>query len=161
GLEYLGEDIGAYKRSYEIKSKDDPKSWAAFITLCRVLNDTPADKLEAALASMLDIDETLKFLALDNALVNADGYWVRASDYSIYQDTKGTFHILPQDANETFSANGGGPGRGPGGPGGPGMRGGRGGGDFGGMPPPPGGRGMGGPMIGGGSDLDPLVGLND
>ena len=23
GLEYLGEDVGAYKRTYEIKSKDD------------------------------------------------------------------------------------------------------------------------------------------
>ena len=29
GLEYLGDDVAAYKRIYEIKSKDDPKAWAA------------------------------------------------------------------------------------------------------------------------------------
>jgi spore coat protein CotH len=172
GLEYLGDDAEAYKRHYEIKSKDDRKSWADFITLCRVLNQTPADKLEAALAPILDVDETLKFLALDNALVNNDGYWIRASDYSIYEDVKGRFHTLPQDANETFSAGGGSGGRGgPGGPGGPGRGpggpGGRGRGgppDFGGGFPgmPPGGGRPGGPMMmGGGPDLDPFIGLDD
>ena len=39
----------------------------------------------------------LWFLALDNALVNSDGYWTRASDYSIYRDEKGIFHILPYE----------------------------------------------------------------
>ena len=113
GLSYLGEDPVAYKRLYEIKTKDDPKVWADFIKLCKVLNETPADQLEKALEPLLDVNGALKFLALENALVNNDGYWVRASDYSIYQDSKGRFHIFPHDANETFSSGGG-----PGGPGG-------------------------------------------
>ena len=45
----LGDDAAAYKRIYEIKTKDDPKSWADLIRLFKVLNETPADKLEAAL----------------------------------------------------------------------------------------------------------------
>ncbi len=163
GLEYLGDNPGAYKGIYEIKSKDDPKSWADLIRFTRVLNETPPEKLEAALAPILDVDGALKFLALEVALVNNDGYWVRASDYSIYEDPKGRFHVWPHDANETFSP-GGGPGMGP--RGGPGGRGGR--GDFppGGMPPPPGG-GFGpggpgrGPGGGGGAMLDPLVSAND
>lgn len=156
GLEYLGDNPALYKRSYEIKSKDDSKAWADFIRLCKVLNETPPEKLEAALAPILDVDEALKFLALDAALVNGDGYWVRSSDYSIYQDAKGRFHVLPQDANETFSS-GGGPGmRGPGGPGG--RRGGFGGP---GGPGGPGGRGGFGPGGGGGPELDPLVGITD
>jgi CotH kinase protein len=135
-----------------------------------VLNQTPANQLEAAIAPILDVEEALKFLALDATLVNGDGYWVRSSAYVIYQDVKKRFHVLPQDATEIFS-EGGGPGRGgprvgfdpgggrrgpdaagfgpgvPGGPGGPGFRGGPGGpGGFGG---------------GGGLELDPLVGLND
>ncbi len=115
GLAYLGDDPVAYKKNYEIKSKDDDKSWADFIQLCKVLNQTPPDKLEAALSPLLDIDGALKFLALENALINNDGYWVRTSDYDIYQDENGRFHVLPYDANETFSL--------PGGPGGfdPGM----------------------------------------
>ena len=115
-LAYLGDDVEAYKRVYEIKSQDDPKVWADLIKLCKVLNETPADHLEEALAPILDIDGALKFLALDNALINNDGYWIRTSDYSIYQDTKGRFHILPQDSNETFARPGGpGPGGGRGG----------------------------------------------
>ena len=56
-----------------------------------MLNETPPEKLEAALSPMLDVDGALKFLALEVALVNSDGYWTRASDYSIYQDEKGSF----------------------------------------------------------------------
>jgi len=181
GMEYLGDSIAPYKAKYEIKTKDAPARWNELITMFRVLNETPADKLEAALAPLLDIDETLRFLAVDNALVNSDGYWTRASDYNIYQDTAGRFHVIPHDMNEAFGGEGGGPG----GPGGRGGRGGRAdgrGGPPGGFPdgPPPGGPpggfpggfpggpppGMGGgrgggPMMGGGPDLDPLVGLDN
>lgn len=116
-LAYLGDDASAYKRIYEIKTKDDAKSWASLIKLCKVLNQTPPDKLEAELAPLLDIDGALKFLALENALINNDGYWVRTSDYSLYMDEKGKFHVIPHDTNETFSMPMG-PGMGGGGPGG-------------------------------------------
>ncbi|MCW5557536.1 MAG: CotH kinase family protein [Verrucomicrobiae bacterium] len=109
-LAYLGADPAAYRRIYEIKSKDEADSWNALIQLCRVLNETPANQLEKALEPILDVDGALRFLALDNALINNDGYWIRTSDYSIYRDTQGRFHLLPQDANETFARAGGGPG---------------------------------------------------
>jgi hypothetical protein len=137
GMEYLGDDPAAYERTYEIKTKDDPKSWADLIRLFKVLNETPPGKLEAALAPILDVDATLKFLAVDVALVNSDGFWTRASDYSIYQDEKGRFHVIPHDLNEGLADEGGGFGRGFGG-----------GGRFG-----PGGAAN--------AELDPLVGLND
>jgi spore coat protein CotH len=109
GLEYTGDNVEDYKRRYTIKSKDEKKSWEALVKLCKTLNTTPPDQLEAALKPMIDIDELLWFLALDVALINNDGYWTRASDYSIYLDEKGKFHILPGDMNESFHP-GGGPG---------------------------------------------------
>ena len=109
GLEYWGDSASAYKGTYEIKGKDDPKAWAALINLTKVLNSTPSDKLEAALTPILDVDGVLRFLAIDNALANYDGYWVRASDYNIYLDPSGKFHILPHDINETFGGGGAGP----------------------------------------------------
>jgi hypothetical protein len=115
GLSDLGEDPAAYKRIYEIKTKDDPKSWSDFVRLCRVLNQTPPEKLEESLAPLLDLEGALKFLALENTFINNDGYWTRASDYNVYQDERGQFHLIPYDANETFRA-----------PEGPGMRGGAG-----------------------------------
>ncbi|MBS0201772.1 MAG: CotH kinase family protein [Planctomycetes bacterium] len=190
GLEYLGEDIAAYKQRYSLKTKDSDKDWKALIKLCKTLNETPADELEAALEPILDVDGALWFLALENALINSDGYWVRASDYCIYRDDKGKFHIIPHDANETFQPGMGpgmggppgggflgglfgGGGRGPGGPpgegrppegrpGGEGRPGERRKGRPDGRGPggPGGGRPRGGPG-GGGLELDPLVGLTD
>src|SRR6185436_15375451 len=54
-LAYLGDDAADYKRIYQIKSKDEPKPWKDLIRLCQVLNETPADRLEAALEPILDV----------------------------------------------------------------------------------------------------------
>jgi hypothetical protein len=160
-LAYLGDDPETYRKTYEIKSKDDPKSWAALIRLCKVLNETPAEELEKALAPLLDVDGVLKFLALENTLINNDGYWVRTSDYNICLDSNGRFHILPHDINETFSLPGG-PGFGRGRGGGPGgFR--RGPGGESNEPPfrgPGPGFGGGGPAIDG-VKLDPLSTAGD
>ena len=107
GLEYLGDKVEDYKRRYEIKSKDDPKAWEALVKLCKVLNTTPADKLEAELRPILDVDGLLWFLAVDCGLINCDGYWIRASDFSIYLDEKGKFHMVPHDVNEAFTHSAG------------------------------------------------------
>lgn len=132
GLRYLGEDLAEYKNRFEIKTKDDDASWKALVNFCKVLDQTPPEQLEEALAPILDIDGALRFLALDCALVNSDGYWTRASDYSLFLDENGQFHTVPHDMNEAFQS-GGPPGFGP--PGGGGPRGGRGGERGNGGPP--------------------------
>ena len=78
-LAYLGDEAAKYKGIYEIKSKDEPAAWNALINLCKVLNETPPDQIEKALGPLLDIDGALRFLALENALINTDGYWIRTS----------------------------------------------------------------------------------
>ncbi|MFT4692646.1 MAG: spore coat protein CotH [Limisphaerales bacterium] len=142
GLRYVGDDVAEYRSRFEIKSKDTDESWQALIKLCKTLNETPQKKLEEALEPMLNIDGVLRFLAMDIAVVNSDGYWTRASDYNIYRDPNGVFHILPHDMNEAFRGS-----RGPGGRGGPGGE--------------PGRPGRGGPPGHGGPDLDPLTGLDN
>ena len=116
GLEYVGDNIADYKRTFEIKSDDNEAAWKALVNFCKVLNQTAPDKLEEALTPIADVDGILWFLALDVALINGDGYWMRASDYTIYLDDKGKFHVIPHDMNEGFRPAGGGPGGG--GPGG-------------------------------------------
>jgi hypothetical protein len=95
------------------------------------------------------------------ALDNSDGFWTRASDYSISQDEKRVFHVIPHDVNEGLGVEEGGGGRrGFGPPPGPG-------GEPGAFPGRPGeGREPGRPgggrgMAAAGPELDPLVGLND
>lgn len=166
GLDYIGDNIADYKRRYEMKSDDGDEAWQALIKLCKMLKETPAEKLPATIEPILDVDGALWFLALDNGLINSDGYWTRASDYSIFLDEKGKFHVVPHDMNEAFHGTGG-----PGGFGGPP------GGGFGFGPPRggagrpgegrpddrrPGDRGERQPNTGGNRfALDPLVGLND
>jgi len=104
GLAYLGDDPAEYKKKYEIKTKDDPKAWVDLIKLCRTLEKTPPEKLETELAPLLDIDQALWFLAIENVFINSDGYWIRASDYEICQNSKGRFHVIPYDSNETFNS---------------------------------------------------------
>ena len=177
GLRDLGDELEPYRQRFEIKSKDRGASWLALVNLCRVLNGTPTEQLPAAIEPILNVDGLLRFLALDVALVNGDGYWTRASDYSMYRDPTGVFHIIPHDMNEAFQAgHGGGRDRARGGRGGPGGRGEPGGRRF---PPDfdgprrgpddgffrpeggPGGRGFPGRFGGsGGHELNPLVGLD-
>lgn len=152
GLNYLGDKVDEYKGIYEIKSKDNAKSWSALIGLRKTLTETPAAQLEAAMAPMLDIEGALRFLAIEKTLINSDGYWMRASDYNIYLDPNEQFHIIPHDANETLAPPEEPPGGMRGGP----MR-------FPGGPPPPGGfpvgpppGGPGGPGVPGGGGRPPF-----
>ncbi len=115
GLRYLGDNLEEYKSRFEMKSNDGEKEWNSLVQLCKTLNETPLDQLVSQLDPILDIDGTLKFLALDVVLANGDGYWTRASDYNLFRDEDGKFHLIPHDMNEAFALA-----HGPGGPGGPG-----------------------------------------
>ncbi len=131
---FVDQDANSYRTVFQIKSKDQPAVWTSLIELAKTLKQTPTAELEAALAPMLDIDGFLRFLALDNAMANGDGFYNRGADYSLFLDPKGLFHLTFHDANEMFSSGGGG-----GGPGG----------------------GRRGPAAGGGTSLDPLAAQND
>ena len=112
GLVYNGDQPSAYQQSYQLKTRveEAPNAWQDLIELCEVLESTPDDQLEYRLSAILNIDRALWFLALDNVVIDNDGYFSRASDYALYQDPKGRFHLLPHDSNETFRfAGGGGP----------------------------------------------------
>jgi hypothetical protein len=103
GFSYQGDDASRYNRTFQIKSKDEPESWAALIDLVKTLDATPAESLEAALSSRLDVDAYLRFLALDNAMSSGDAFFQRVADYSLYRHPDGRFHFVFHDTNEMFS----------------------------------------------------------
>ena len=106
GLSYLGDDVALYRRWYEIKGQDDPWRGGPHPRRRRVLNETPPDQLEQALAPVMDVDAVLKYLALDITLVNNDGYWRDGSDFNLYLDEAGRFVLVPHDVNEGFRTGG-------------------------------------------------------
>ena len=106
GMSYLGDSIALYRRWYEMKGKDDTLAWRKLVDVTRVLRETPPERLEEALAPIMDVDAVLRFLALDVALVNNDGYWRDGSDFNLYLHPGGRFSLLPHDANEGFRTGG-------------------------------------------------------
>jgi hypothetical protein len=112
GLSYLGDSIPLYRRWYEQKGKDDTVAWRKLVHVTKVLNETPSEQLESTLAPLMDVDEVLKYLALDVALANQDGYWKDGSDFNLHLSRSGRFQVLFHDVNEGLRSGGraGGPG---------------------------------------------------
>lgn len=94
-LAYLGPDSACYKGLYEMKSD---RGWKQLIELTRILAHEP-DSLE----EILDIDQTLWWLAFNNVLVNLDSYQgAFCHNYYLYQDEAGVFHPIIWDLNLAF-----------------------------------------------------------
>jgi hypothetical protein len=110
GFSYVGDDASRYRNVFQIKTKDEPEAWAALIDLAKTLQETPPEKLEAALASRLEVEAYLRFLALDNVMASADAFYMRGSDYSLYRHPDGRFQFVFHDANEMFNFGAGGRG---------------------------------------------------
>lgn len=105
------EDLEVYKKSFQLKTRKAPEeSWKRLQELTRILKEASDEELEAQLRPYLDIDQTLWYLALDNVLMDGDGYLSRASDYNLYLAEDGRFHLVPHDSNEALKGGGGGPG---------------------------------------------------
>lgn len=111
GLRWLGEDTSPYRAAYALKTgRAGDDAWDRLKALCRLLHDATPEVLARELPSMLAVDETLWALALDNVLMDGDGYHSRASDYNLYLDVDGRFHLIAHDNNETFRLRVSGPG---------------------------------------------------
>lgn len=108
GLAYVGEDLTAYDRAYQLKDepKDADAAWQRLIRLCRVLTETPIERLPAELPKVLDVDAALRFLALDAVSLDGDGYGSRGSDFVLWEGVDERFVPLPYDSNEIFGAQG-------------------------------------------------------
>jgi hypothetical protein len=109
GLGYYGESADEYT-GFELKSNVDRSAMVALIKTIRQLNEIPIEQLDVKLDAALNLDRALWLLALDNVLLDIDGYHTRGSDFVMYQELPShRLHVLPYDSNETFRfADGGG-----------------------------------------------------
>lgn len=101
-LAYLGEDPAAYRQAYHLLSADNPDAWIALRDLCKILAHTPAREIEGPLSERLDLDGALKFLALQNVLINQSGYGGESGGYGILLGQDGRFRLIPQAMEASF-----------------------------------------------------------
>lgn len=106
GLTYLGDDPASYRWAYDLRSKEDTTAWDALVNLARTLASAPSGAGDAALGSALDIDGALRFLAIENVLVNGDGYWTRGDDFNLFRKPTGEILPILYDVNGTFGPGG-------------------------------------------------------
>ena len=96
------EDYGGYQLGTE--GADD--AWKKVAEFTKLLNETPVEELADKLNSRLDIDSALWSLALE-CVFQDEGYFTRGSDYNLYLDPDGRFHLLQHDGNEVMNIPGG------------------------------------------------------
>lgn len=96
-MEYIGDNPQCYEIKFQLKSKSE-SDWKELMKLIYTLNNEP-DKI----ASVLDVDAALKYLAFNNVVVNLDSYsGLFAHNYYLFQDGAGQFHPLVWDLNMAF-----------------------------------------------------------
>jgi hypothetical protein len=102
-LNYLGASASDYEPYYTLKKtyKDDP--WSDLIATCAALDNTSSTS-STDIASVLDVDRTLWFLACENVFDDEDSYIHKGgTDYYLYWEVEtGRMVPLEYDGNTTM-----------------------------------------------------------
>ena len=100
-LVYRGDDISAYT-GLNLKTNEETSDGSEILALMQALESGEG------LEEVLDVDEVLRYLAVNVALANYDSYLGGTThNYYLYEEN-GIFSILPWDYNYSFGGFGGG-----------------------------------------------------
>lgn len=105
GLNYLGEAAADYAHYYDLKNNSSQaEPLDDIIAVCRILEKTRPDSLEAVIRKKLDLDRTLWFLACENIFTDKDGYVNKGgTDYYLFWNKEtGLLTPLEYDGKDTF-----------------------------------------------------------
>jgi spore coat protein H len=103
GLTYLGTDWAAYTNQVQAKSEVTTNDSNRFIEFTKLLNGTDDKQFQSRIADYIDLDELLRFIALQGLLANLDSPLVTGHNYYLYLHPKTRKFIwLPWDLNEAF-----------------------------------------------------------
>jgi spore coat protein CotH len=84
GLEYLGDDWDRYKGTYRPKHEPSKKEAKRFIEFLRLVSKADDAEFKKEIASYLDVDAFLRFLAVNALVVNLDSFLTMGHNFYIY-----------------------------------------------------------------------------
>jgi len=99
-LRYEGNDPDAYRDTYFKATNDELDDWSDLIHLVDVLNNTPDETFFQAVSQVINLDEWMRYLALDTLMNNWEGGLNRGigDDYALYRGTEEPrFLLVPHD----------------------------------------------------------------
>jgi spore coat protein H len=109
GIPFLGEDWSGYLYNYRPERPATPAEQKRVIEFARLVNRAPLAEFRAAIASFLDLDAFLRFVAVNALLVNHDSFLRGSHNYFLYLDPRDDrFRFIPWDQDLSlagFSSN--------------------------------------------------------
>ncbi len=104
GLDYLGDDWARYRGSYRPLAEPSPEQARRLIDFIRLVQKADDDQFRREIASYLDVDRFLRFMAVQALIANADGFFTLAYNYAIALDpASNRFVFIPGDQELAFA----------------------------------------------------------
>jgi spore coat protein H len=106
-MPHLGDDWAKYKARYEPQTNETPELTKQVIEFTKLIHDPDAKKFEQQIGQYLEIDEFLRFLAMNTLLSNMDSLLSTGHNYYLYvhPETR-KIHFIPWDLNLSFGSFG-------------------------------------------------------
>ena len=105
-LEYLGENWNSYTNRYDPKTEADPTDVQRFIALTRLIARGNDSTLEKDLPASIDLENFLRYVAVNALLANYDSLVGTGHNYYFFQPANGgKASFIPWDLNEAFGGH--------------------------------------------------------
>lgn len=102
-LVYLGANQEAYEDIYELKTNTASNDYSDLINFIRVVNNAPSSNFPAELEKIFNINNFLKFHAVEVFTGHWDSYAYLKNNFYLYKNTStGKFEFIPYDMDNTF-----------------------------------------------------------
>lgn len=97
----MGNQRGNLLEQMGLKTNENKSDHALLFRFLDILNNEPDETFPAEIEKVLDVDETLRFLAVSTLIVHLDNYIGMGHNYYLYEND-GKFVIIPWDMNMAF-----------------------------------------------------------
>jgi hypothetical protein len=105
GLEYLGDDWERYKARYQPKHEPTREQAQRVIDFARLVNHADDEHFRKEIGAYLDVDEFLRFLAVNALLVNLDSFFMLGHNYYLYLNPEtNRFVFIPWDLDLSLAS---------------------------------------------------------
>src|SRR5690606_19206517 len=90
-------------RVYDVNNQTDSDDYSDLVNFIRVLNTTSDEDFICEMEKVFEINDYLKYLAIDILIGNWDGPLYNKNNFYLYSNpVTGKFHYLPYDLDNTF-----------------------------------------------------------
>jgi putative membrane-bound dehydrogenase-like protein len=104
GLDFLGDDWTRYRGPYRPLAEPTPDEAKRLIEFVRLIQRGDDEQFRKEIASHLDVDKFLRFMAVQALIANADGFFTLAYNYSLFLDPNtNRFVFIPGDQELAFA----------------------------------------------------------